>query len=203
VSNAEDYYAAVMTNENLVVIGALFILLMGLSLAMIPVVLFPLLRIFNEVLAIGYFLFRGVLETITYIGMTVCMLLLVPFARGLAENPDTYDYQNLASNVMEVQDAINIILIIMFSLGGLILYYLLFQSKLTPRWLSVWGIIGILLHLSTAFLDLFGVMDSSMSGGTMTLNFPIFLQEMVMAIWLIVKGFDQSAIASKLNRKME
>jgi hypothetical protein len=190
VSNAEDYYAAVMANESLVIIGALFILVMGLSLAMIPVVLFPLLKIFNEVLALGYVVFRGVLETVTYIGMTVCMLLLVPFAQGYAEASDAYDYQNLATVVMQVQDAINIMLIIMFSLGGLILYYLLFKSKLIPRWLSVWGIIGILLHLSTAFLDMFGIMDSSMSGGTMTLNFPIFLQEMVMAVWLIVKGFS-------------
>ena len=38
-------------------------------------------------------------------------------------------------------------------------------------------------------------MDASMSGGTFVLSFPLFLQEMVMAVWLIVKGFNLSAIA--------
>ena len=74
---------------------------------------------------------------------------------------------------------------------------MLYTSNLVPRWISVWGFIAILPDLATAFLDVFGFMDASMSGGTFFLSFPIFLQEMVMAVWLIVKGFKLSAINSE------
>jgi len=80
VANAQDYFAAVMANENRAIIGALFILLMGLVLAMVPIALFPLLKKFNEVFALGYVLFRGAFETITYFAMAICWLLLASFA---------------------------------------------------------------------------------------------------------------------------
>jgi hypothetical protein len=99
-------------------------------------------------------------------------------------------------------DTISNVLVIIFSLDALILYYLLYRSKLVPRWISVWGFIAILLHFSTAFLSMFRIVDSGMSATTGIINFPIFLQEMVMAVWLIVKGFDPVAIAA-LSAKAE
>jgi len=68
-------------------------------------------------------------------------------------------------------------------------------SKLIPRWIAVWGLIAIALHLATGFLQLFGS-TSAFSSLQDILNLPIFLQEMVMAVWLIVKGFNPSAIAA-------
>jgi len=92
-------------------------------------------------------------------------------------------------------DAINNILIIVFSLVALMLYYLLYQSKLIPRWISGWGFIAVLLHLATGFLIMFHLMVP-FSTINMVVNLPIGLQEMVMAVWLIVKGFNPSAVAS-------
>jgi hypothetical protein len=71
----------------------------------------------------------------------------------------------------------------------------LYQSKLIPRWISGWGLIAAILWLATTFLDLFGII-SAWSTVQVVLALPIGLQEMVMAVWLIVKGFNQSAIAS-------
>jgi hypothetical protein len=68
-------------------------------------------------------------------------------------------------------------------------YYLLYQSNLIPRWLSVWGFIGALLF-PVAWLSLFG---PTISGPFLL---PLVLNEMVLALWLIVKGFNPSAIAS-------
>jgi hypothetical protein len=87
-------------------------------------------------------------------------------------------------------------LIIVFSLGALILYYLFYQSKLIPRWISGWGFFAIILHLATGFLIMFRLI-SPMSTITIVMNLPILFQEMVMAVWLIVKGFNPSAIVSE------
>src|SRR3990172_7743175 len=87
------------------------------------------------------------------------------------------------------------ILSMVFSLGALMLYYLFYQSKLIPRWISGWGFFAILLHLATGFLIMFRL-ASAFSTINIVMNLPILFQEMVMAVWLIVKGFNPSAIVS-------
>ncbi|NVM47067.1 MAG: DUF4386 family protein, partial [Candidatus Lokiarchaeota archaeon] len=64
---------------------------------------------------------------------------------------------------------------------------------LIPRWISVWGLIGAIMYLASGLLVMFGLITSTISD---VLQLPIFLQEMVMAVWLIGKGFNPSAIAS-------
>jgi len=197
VANAQDYFVVVTSNENQVIIGAIFILMMGLVLAMVPVVLFPILKKANEVLALGYVVFRGALETATYMGSTACWMLLVPFAQGYTETSNASAFETLAASLQQVGGGIDIIRIIVFGLGALMLYTMLYTSNLVPRWISVWGFIAVLLDFASAFLGVFGLMDASMSGGTFVLSFPLFLQEMVMAVWLIIKGFDSTAITAE------
>ena len=75
-------------------------------------------------------------------------------------------------------------------------YYVFYQSKLIPRWLSGWGFLGAALSLAAALLTIFGQIIP-FSTVFILLNFPIGVQEMVLAAWLIVKGFNSSAIASQ------
>jgi hypothetical protein len=75
------------------------------------------------------------------------------------------------------------------------LYYMFYRSNLIPRWISVFGFIAIALHLVTLILVLFGLQSTFSTENTM-MNLPILLQEMVMAVWLIARGFNASAVAS-------
>jgi len=192
-----DYLDKVAANANQLTIGALLVLLMALALAMVPVMLFPIFRKINEVLAVGYVLFRGALETVTYIVMLISWLLLVALGQEYITGgaPDAAYFQTMGALLRDGHDAIGTILIIVFSLGALMLYYLLYQSKLIPRWISGWGFFAILLHLATGFLIMFHLMVP-FSTINLVVNLPIGLQEMVMAVWLIVKGFNPSAVAS-------
>ena len=195
------YLINTSANANQIIVGALCVLLMGLALAMVPVVIFPVLKKQNEVLALGYVVFRGALETVIYIAMTISWLVLI--ALGLeyvkAGAMDTSYFQTLGAITLAGIDAINTVLIIIFGLGALMLYTVFYQSKLIPRWLSIWGLVAIILHLTTAFLIMFRL-ASTLSPVIGAINFPIFLQEMVMAVWLIVKGFNRSAIAAGIAR---
>jgi hypothetical protein len=78
-----------------------------------------------------------------------------------------------------------------FCLGGFIYYYLFYRSRLIPRWLSGWGIVAIILMLAAGVAALFS--DSPVTG-YVPLAIPIAVQEMVLAVWLIVKGFSSSPI---------
>ena len=64
---------------------------------------------------------------------------------------------------------------------------------------ALFGLVAIVLHLSTAFLIMFRFAPT-LSPVIGAINFPIFLQEMVMAVWLIVKGFNLAAIAAQAAR---
>ena len=75
-------------------------------------------------------------------------------------------------------------------------YYVMYRSRLIPRWLSAWGLAGLTLLLSMALLIAFGERPSGPSGMLVLLAVPLALQEMVLAAWLIVKGFNPSAIAA-------
>jgi hypothetical protein len=80
------------------------------------------------------------------------------------------------------------LLAIPFVLGALMFYVLLYQSQLVPRWLSVWGLVGAALGIVPPLGSMFGL-----SLGILVA--PLALQEMIMAVWLIAKGFNPSAAA--------
>lgn len=83
----------------------------------------------------------------------------------------------------------------MFSLSALILHLVLYQSKLVPTWLSVWGLVGGGLLLVRALLEMFGQELSGVAQGVLAA--PIGLNEMVLAVWLIVRGFNQDVLESR------
>ncbi len=84
---------------------------------------------------------------------------------------------------------------IVFPLGALMFYTALFRSQLIPRWISGWGLAAVAIWLGVGVSGVFGLIDPTSTIGAV-LSVPIGVQEMVMAVWLIAKGFNSSAIAS-------
>ena len=152
--------------------GALLLLAMGFALALIPAFMFPILSKYNEALGVGYVIFRGGLETCSYIIHAVCLLALA----------------SLGTNTTVQTIADSSVGTFAFGIGGLMLYTALYKYRLIPRWLSVFGFIAILLHIASGVMVIFGLQES-FDTGSMIMNLPIAAQEMVMAVWLIVKGF--------------
>ena len=76
------------------------------------------------------------------------------------------------------------------------LYYIIFyRTKLVPRWISVWGLVfGILGIVSCALVSIGLIAPFGTEQVVMII--PMLPQEIVLAVWLIVKGFNPSAIAS-------
>lgn len=186
-----DYLNVVAANASRTMLGALLVLVMGLALAMVPAMMFPILRRQNEALAIGYVVFRGALETATYIGVALCWLLLVEVARQHADAGAavTSQFSSLGTLLVNAQDPIAAILEIVFSLGALMFYYVLYQARLVPRWISGWGIVAGIAYLTAGLIAVFNT-------NPVPLLLPMALQEMVMAVWLIAKGFGPSVIRS-------
>jgi len=186
-----DYLIKIFQNKNQVLIGVLLDLTMGFALAMVPVILFPLLRKYNEALALGAVVFRGVLEAVTYMGIAISWLLLLSLSQKYvnAGVTEVSNLQNMGTLLMDLGNWFSQMTAIVFSIGALIIYYLFYQSKLIPRWISIWGFVGAMLYLANPILFLFSI-DIGI------LMIPLALQEMFMAIWLITKGFNTSVLDS-------
>jgi hypothetical protein len=160
------------------------VLLAGLALALVPVVFWPIGKRYNETLAVGYVVFRGAIETIFYIVTALGWLLLIALSKEADAGP-------LASFVRTTETVIwDQVIAIPFVLGALMFYVVLYESRLVPRWLSIWGLVGAALYIVAPLGSMFEV----------SLGFfmaPLALQEMVMAVWLIAKGFNPSSIAAE------
>ncbi len=193
VRNAQDCLVSVPANETRLVVGALCILTLGLALAMVPVMMFPILRRHNEALALGYVVFRGGLEAVTYLTIATGWLLLLSLSQTYGQTgvSDASNFQALGTLLLEAKE-IGSILTIVFCLGALTFYSLLYQTKLVPRWLSGWGLIAVVPYLAAGLLALFGII-TTLSPTYTILQLLLALQEMALAVWLIVRGFNSSA----------
>jgi hypothetical protein len=193
ILNAPDILVNVSANTTQVITGVLLLLIDSAAVVGIAVMMFPILKKYNEALALGYVGFR-VIEAAIIIVASIILLSLLTLSQEYvqAAAPDASYFQTLGSLLLAVWDwALLLGIMIVFGLTALILNYLLYQSELVPRWLSGWGLIGAILLLAAGLLEIFGINLTDL------INLPIALQEMVFAIWLIVKGFKPSAIVSE------
>jgi len=186
IRNAPDYLARIAENPNALVVGAILTLLMGFARAFIPVFMYPILRKHSETAGIGYIVFRSGLETCGYIISAVCYVALSSLGMAYAAGTDVTQFLGAGSALKALTDSsVNAFV---FGSGALILYTALFKYRLIPRWLSVFGLIAIMLHIVSGVLVLFGL-QKPFDTGSMIMNLPIATQEMIMAAWLIIKGF--------------
>ena len=195
ILDAPDYLSKLSADQNRIIIGALFQFIAAVASAGIAISLYPILRKHNEGLALGSVGFR-LIEGVFYIVAALCLLSLLSLSREYvkAGTPTASYFQISGTLILSGYNWANFVFgVISFCLGALMYYYIFYQSKLIPRWLSGWGIIGIALLLLMALLIMFG---AEPSGITLLLALPIALQEMVLAVWLIVKGFNSTVIAS-------
>ncbi len=189
------------------IMGTLFILLMGYPLAMIPVLLYPIFKRHNNVLALGAVLFRGTLEAMFYTLLVISMLLLLTVSElyGKTGTAGASTLQTLGAMLTASGDWTNLIGSLVFSIGTLMICALFFQTRLVPRWLSGWGFVGAVLYFTANLVSMFGPqhMAPSLDAGIGFLMIPTAIQEMVFAVWLIVKGFNpqtMAALSAKTNR---
>jgi hypothetical protein len=198
VLTGADYLTRFSAHTNQVAAGALLYLIGYFASAGIAVVMYPVLNKRNAGLALGSVVFRTIEAAFYMVGL-VCLLSLLTLGQQFttAGAADRASLQAIGGSLVSVHDHAGLLAVFAFCLGASMYYYLFFQSRLIPRWLSGWGIVAIILMMVACALSLF-------SGNRITnyipLAFPIFLQEMVLAVWLIAKGFNPSASASRSGK---
>jgi hypothetical protein len=152
----------------------------------IAALLFPVLRRQDEGLAMGYVGAR-IVEGMLLLTAAMSVVVIV----AAAQDDDTSATATaIGSGFVTVRTWSYIVgSMLALGAGALILYWLLFRARLVPTWLSVWGLVAAALIGMRAILELYGLELSV--GVQAVLAAPIALNEMVLAGWLILRGFDE------------
>lgn len=191
VIDGADYLVEASIHENQVLIGAFFQLLMVAAYVGIPIFLYPILSKHHKGLALGSAAFGIIAGVFIIIGVTILLLLLTvshEFAKAGTLNVSYF--QTLGGLLREGRDLVNhVATTLAFVLAMLLFTCIFYQTKLVPQWLSVLGLIGSTLSIlaSLLFMIRFIGLDSTY----MMLNIPIAFQQLALAVWLIIKGFNR------------
>lgn len=188
--SAADYLVQVSANSTQVILGALLEIVNGVAYIGIAVLMFPILRQRFESMALGYVAFR-IIEFITQLAASIVPLLLVTLSEESLRTGAPVS-QALGELLLATRYWSFEMLYLVFCLSALMFYYMLYQTRLVPRFISAWGLIGATLVLANTLLEIFGIDLGTVVG--MVTGLPMLLNELFLGVWLIVKGFSPDAI---------
>jgi hypothetical protein len=186
-----DILGLVAANSSQLTGGAFFTLMMGISLRAMTVFLYPIFKKDSEELALGMLLFRGALEGTGYLISTLGISTLVVLGTEyVATGASSSALQSMGNVLFQFLDLNGAFSSIVFLVGATCLYISLYRTRLIPRWLTVWGLIGVVPYMAYALLHIFH-MDNGIG---FYLQMVLAPQELVMGLWLVIKGFNQDAV---------
>ncbi len=181
--------------ESDIAVGVLIEFACVLAIPLIAVALYPVLRRVSVTLAIGYVAFR-LFEAAVFFQMEVDKLQVLAISREFAASPTANTEQiDLLIRSLTGGEAWSgtsgSLYNIVFVTGMLMLNWMLWKSRLVPRLIAGWGMISAVLLGGLAMVVLFVEVSNTLA---ITLIVPLAVQEMVLALWFIFKGFDHVAL---------
>ena len=148
-------------------LGVITDIISGLAVVAIAILMFPLFQTSHKKLNYAYIASKVIEGILMIIGG---LLILSPALEHYRETIYTYIH------------------IYFFMIGALLFYFLLYLTQIIPRFISVWGIVATLLLFLITIAPFLGI-------GFSGLNFlvlPLILNEIFLAVWLIIKGFNMN-----------
>ena len=185
---------AIASHQSQLLAAVLIQFLSAAVSAGIAVALYPAIREHSRGLALGAVAFRT-FEAVFYAISAAAMLGLMALARGPASVP-TY-VASMSTILSVLRNSSNFVFgVLAFSIGAAMYYLVLYRSKLIPRWLSAWGLAAIVPLVVAALLAFFAGGSFAIAGNAQLMAAPIALQEIVLGVWLMAKGFDSAPSTS-------
>ena len=190
-----DYLTLASANRTQLIVGALLELVNGVAYLGIAALIFAVLGRRFRSLAVWYVGFRAiefVMQALSDLSPLALLTLSEEFVRGGAV--EAASLQTVGTLLQAQRYWAFQMVSIALVFGALSLYTMLYRSKLIPRFISVWGLVGALTVLTTTMLDIFALSVGPALG--LILGLPMLLNELFLGVWLILKGFSPSAILS-------
>lgn len=199
ILNGNNFLVDISANSTKVTLAMLLDLVTGLSVFGISVILFPIFKKYNESIALWYVGLR-LNELICSIISGIFLLTILSISKEFVQiGMPAHSYlQTLARYLLEARGTTKTLMLLGFCLSATMFYYLLFRAKLLPRFISIWGLAGVILLFIEIMSNIF-----AHSVGGIIIMLPMGLNEIFLGIWLIAKGFNMPAIVANPEFKKE
>jgi hypothetical protein len=190
---SENFLAEIFPNKNQVLMGGVFQFFLIPLYIGFALVLYPILKHHNTVLSIGFIGFRFMAGTFQLMGVILLPIFVLLSQKYTIANPlDIHIYESIGTVLRLFRDLMNHLGVILATgLGNILLYLILYREKLIPGWLSIWGFLGNILIMVAGFFLIFQCIEV-VSPEYMLLSIPLVFQEIILALWLIVKGLHET-----------
>lgn len=191
---APDYLEKLDSIESRILVAVFFQAAMATIYVAIAVIMYPIVKTDSRNAALAYFAFRVIGAAFLFVGI-VSLLLLLALGRRFAQadTPNLTDFEMIGALLRQARDWLNHIgMILPWSIGGVFLYRAFLRTRLIPRWLSIWGLVGTGLTLVATILYMLDQIQI-VTTTYFALNVPSALLEITLAVYLITRGFRQTS----------
>ena len=192
ITNAPDFLVTVSAHQTTMALGAFLMLLTLLTDVWRAVLFFPILENHGKKTALTYLAAQIISVVFMDIGV-LCLLMLIPMGQYAGESWA----KGIASLLTQSNTMAYQIGEMSLAVGSGFLWLLGFRIRLIPRFLAVWGMIGYVIFLAGTIAEIFGIPIGLM------LSIPGGLFEVVLPIWLFIKGFNAEAYEGRATSKEE
>jgi hypothetical protein len=196
ILNGPDYLIKGSEHANQVILGALMELILVVSAVGTATTMFPFLRKYNETIALWHLCFRFLEAIVITVGVISVLSLLTLSREFVAAGAlNTASFQASGTLLKAIKDWTFMIGPLFFlGINTMMYSYIFYKSKLVHRFIPILGMTSSILVFIYGLLVMFGVAEQLSVWGLMAM--PIAANEMILAVWLIVKGFNVPAISS-------
>ena len=197
ILNGPDYLIEGSEHANQVKFGALMELILVVSAIGTATTMFPILRRYNETIALWHVSFRFLEAVIITVGViSILSLLTLSQEFVAAGSPDIASFHASGTLLKAVYEWTFLLgPNFMLGINTMMYSYIFYKSNLLPKFIPILGMTAATLIFIAGLLEMFGIVQQVSVWGAL-LAIPIFANEMILAVWLIFKGFNESALAS-------
>lgn len=195
ILGAADYLTLASAQSTQLVTGALLEFVNGVFYVGIAVLTYRVLSSRFPTMALWYVCFRVfefVMQTLSDLGALSVLSLSEEFVTTGATEAS---YLAAGSLLLAGRAWAFQMVTVGLVMGALAFYTMLYRSRLIPRFISVWGLVGAIAVLVTALLEMFGVSPGPLE----FLGLLMLANELFLGVWLIVRGFNRPSPSASVS----
>jgi hypothetical protein len=193
-AQSKDTMKLLIEHSGYLLVGVLSLAILSLILLWIIFLLYPLVKEQSRAIAL-YFIYFTIAECISLLFIAFIYLYVYLHAQGAmgVSNQSNDSLRSVVDLALTMRQYAYYIASATSVPSGLLLCYSMFQSRIVPRFFSVWGFVGYACGLLGGLLAIIDVAQTRLDAVLLLYTPGMLFALIIFPLWLIIKGFNAPA----------